>query len=261
MTEIDSHRAPQANVRDVEDMAQTTLAQEPHAVDAGRGLGWLAEGFDLFRRAPLIWVAIVVITMIIFIALGLIPIAGFLATPLLWTVLAGGLMLGCRALERGEELTLGHLFAGFQRHTSPLVVIGALYLVGLLVLMLIGAMLSGGAILAAMTGGPAAVTALSGIALIVLIVLALSIPLAMAVWFAPALASLNDVAPVEAMRLSFRGCLRNVLPFLVFGVVTLLLGVIASIPLALGWLILLPVLIGATYAAYRDIFLERSAGV
>jgi hypothetical protein len=33
------------------------------------------------------------------------------------------------------------------------------------------------------------------------------------------------------------------------------LGFLATIPLALGWLILMPVFIGSTYKAYKDIFI------
>ena len=38
----------------------------------------------------------------------------------------GGLMMGCRALDRGEPLRVSHLFEGFQgAHFVPLMIIGA----------------------------------------------------------------------------------------------------------------------------------------
>jgi uncharacterized membrane protein len=58
------------------------------------------------------------------------------------------------------------------------------------------------------------------------------------------------------MRSSFQGCLRNFMPFLIYGVVSLLLGILAIIPFGLGILILGPVMWGSMYAGYRDIFVR-----
>jgi uncharacterized membrane protein len=77
----------------------------------------------------------------------------------------------------------------------------------------------------------------------------------MAIWFAPILVALNDMSAVAAMKRSFSGCLRNVLPFLVYGIVMFILAIIATIPIGLGWLLLMPTLICATYVSYREIFL------
>jgi uncharacterized membrane protein len=151
-------------------------------------------------------------------------------------------------------LTIAHLFAGFQSHLNPLVVIGALYLAGMFAIVLVASIFTGGAAFTLWKSGADAGVAVSSILFIVLIVLLLMIPLIMAVWFAPALATLHDVAPVDALKLSFRGCMRNMLPFLVYGVVGLLLAFAATIPFGLGWLVLLPVLAGSAYASYRDIF-------
>jgi len=52
------------------------------------------------------------------------------------------------------------------------------------------------------------------------------------------------------------GASKNILPFLVYGLVGLALAVVATLPIMLGWLILVPVLISSTYCAYKDIFLE-----
>jgi uncharacterized membrane protein len=60
----------------------------------------------------------------------------------------------------------------------------------------------------------------------------------------------------QAMKASFVACLKNIVPFLVYGVLTFLLAILASIPFGLGWLVLGPVLAGSLYAGYRDIFFE-----
>jgi uncharacterized membrane protein len=88
----------------------------------------------------------------------------------------------------------------------------------------------------------------------VLIALALSLVVGMAVWFAPALVVLRDVAPGEAMKASFAACMRNTIPFLVFGALYLVAAIVASIPFGLGWVVLIPVLMLTMYASYKDVF-------
>jgi uncharacterized membrane protein len=67
------------------------------------------------------------------------------------------------------------------------------------------------------------------------------------------------MAPVAAMKASFRGCMRNIVPFLVYGILMLLLSFVAMIPLGLGLMVWVPVAIASTYAAYRMIYTETSA--
>jgi len=59
------------------------------------------------------------------------------------------------------------------------------------------------------------------------------------------------------MKQSFQASLRNVIPFLVYGIIVLCLAVVASIPLFLGWLVLIPTMIGSVYYSYRDIFVNE----
>ena len=56
------------------------------------------------------------------------------------------------------------------------------------------------------------------------------------------------------MKESFSGCLKNIVPFLLYGVVLFVAAIVAAIPLGLGWLVLGPVIAGSLYASYRDIY-------
>jgi uncharacterized membrane protein len=76
----------------------------------------------------------------------------------------------------------------------------------------------------------------------------------MALWFAPALVMLQNQSAPRAIAESFKGCLKNIVPFLIYGIVLFVLALIASIPFGLGWLVLGPVVLGSVYAAYRDIY-------
>ena len=77
---------------------------------------------------------------------------------------------------------------------------------------------------------------------------------AMAFLFAGPLVLFQNLPPVDAAKASFTGCLQNIVPFLVYGVISTILAFIATLPFMLGWLVLGPVLVGATYSAYKGIF-------
>lgn len=239
---------------------------DPKKLPAGNGWGWIVKGFGYFKSSPAIWIVNILILLIIFLILAFIPLLGSIATGILTPIFTGGLMLGCAAQDRGEPLTVGHLFEGFQKNTGTLAIVGVLYMAGMFLLMaLVGiiiAAVGGGSDLMNTMADPAAdPTAIpenfvSTILIGVLIGVALSIPLVMAYFFAPALVVFHDLGAIEAMKTSFKGCLRNILPFLVYGVIAVILGIAATIPLGLGWFVLAPVLTAVLYVAYREIFTE-----
>ena len=91
----------------------------------------------------------------------------------------------------------------------------------------------------------------------VLMFILLFAPLVMAGFFAPALVALNDLKAMQAIKLSFYGCLKNLLPLIILGLLGTILLTLAAIPLGLGLLIVLPLLIASMYSAYRDIYYSR----
>lgn len=226
------------------------------AVDAAQAVEWLKQGWELFLKNPGVWIAIAVIVIVIFVVLSFIPLVGQMAANLLGPVLGAGMLVGCRALAQGEELKVEHLFAGFQRNTGNLVLLGVIALVGALAVGVVAvAIVGGGALSGAMVGhGTGAGMAAGGFLLGMLVFLALMVPLAMALWFAPALVVFRDSAPMDAVKTSFNACLRNIVPFLIYGLLLFVLGVLAAVPLGLGFILLLPVAAGSVYASYVDIF-------
>jgi uncharacterized membrane protein len=92
----------------------------------------------------------------------------------------------------------------------------------------------------------------------ILFFLLLLLPLIMAIWFAPALVMLGGANPGAALKASFAGCLRNLIPMLIYGAIGIVLAIIASIPFALGWLVLAPVALASIYASYCDIFEDKA---
>jgi uncharacterized membrane protein len=241
--------------------AEGEYVPDGQKVAASHGTRWISEGWTLFKASPGTWVGLFFVFAVLSIVLAVIPM-GSLVSSLCYAAIVAGIMLGCRSLEQGGPLHIGHLFAGFNKNTGSLLLVGVLYLVGMMLIGLIAGVAV--AVLLPFAMGPkfafddfsSLMTLAPWLLLVVLVVLALMMPLIMALWFAPALVVFHDVQPMAAMRSSFQGCLRNFMPFLTYGVVFLLLGILAAIPFGLGFLILMPVMWGSMYAAYRDIYVR-----
>lgn len=244
----------------------TGSAPEPRHLAAGDGAAWWGESWRIFCAAPAVWIGIFVLFIVVSIALVIVPLIGSLVHTVLLPVMAGGVMLGCDALARGEPLRIGHLFEGFQGgRFAPLCLLGLLWLAILFVVaivMVAAVFLTLGASgLAALMdfGGTAldyAALASAGMAIFVVAMIGLLIALlvAMAYWFAPALVVLNGEQPVEALRKSFAASWRNLGAFLLYGLIYIGLAIVATIPMGLGWLVLGPMLVGSCYAGWRTIF-------
>lgn len=254
------YAVPQADLVTTADEGEMT---GPTTVPAGHGWGWLARGFWHFRQNPFAWIVALVVWFVIAIVVSLIPLIGSLAITLVSPVVLAGILIGVAAQDEGQDFEVGHLFAGFSNNPGQLVLTGLLYMVGFIMIGVVVAVMMGGAF--AMLGGMAttqqpdpemmaAVVGSPTFILPMLVGLALSIPLVMAYWFAPALVALEGVSAVSAMKLSFVGCLKNMLPFLLYGIIGIILFILGALPFGLGLLIIIPVFMASIYVSFRDIY-------
>ena len=229
---------------------------EPGTVTPAHALRWLAAGWVLFIGNPGVWLAQTLIFVLILSALGFVPIIGWAAAPVALPVLVAGLVAGANAQAAGERLRVDHLFDGLRLHAGNLLLVGGFHLLGALIAALIAAAIGGSAVLTGMVVGAFAGMGLAagGVMLGVLVFTVLWGLLMMALWFAPALVMLQDVAPLDAMKLSARACFHNLLTFIVFATMLYVLVWLAMLPAGLGVFILVPVLAGALQAAWRDTF-------
>lgn len=232
----------------------------------GAGWDWIASGWRIFRRAPLMWIIAIILVFVVALVTSLVPLIGSLAFQLLQGVIAGGFMAACHSLARGGDFELEHLLSGFKRNFVNLLLLGVFLVVCGLLIMLVLAMFVGASVVTAFMGGVTPEHALDVITASVipmllggLVALALTVPMLAAYWFAPALVMLNDLSPVAALKESFIGSFRNFVPFLVYGIVMTVFAILAAIPFGLGFLVWVPLAIASTYTAYRSIFTDTSA--
>lgn len=243
------------------------LLPAPRSCRAGAGTSWLTRAFTMFKDNFLLWLGISVAFVLIMILSNLLPIIGSLVGFVTF-IFIGGLMQGCAAQARGGELRFDHLFAGFKRHFVPLLILSVLYFVGFLIAFIPLFAVLGSMVFSMISGDATALSygmsnaSVLGMMLAYLLSLALLVPVFMAVWFAPSLIVLHDVDVVTAMKMSFKGCMKNMLPMLVFGLVALfLIPIVVIFTLGLGLFIVIPIMMITYYTSYRDVWTDQPISV
>jgi len=226
-----------------------------------RGYAWITGAFPYFTHNPLGWIAAMVVFFLISMVVGIIPLGGIVLN-IFYPVIVGGFMLGCVAYKEGGSFEFQHMFAGFKEpYFKRLAILGVFYtiasfavviLVGILAFVILGGFEFFQEIEHAQIEDVSAYAV--DILLLSLIAISLFMPCVMAIWFAPSIIISSEETALSAMKLSFNACLKNILPFTLYGIVVLILAIVASIPLLLGFLVLLPVLSASVYVSYLDCF-------
>jgi hypothetical protein len=249
-------------------MMQARIVQTP------QGARWLADGWRLFRAAPLGWLALVFAYWLIMTLVSIVPLLGVAAASLLVPAFSVGFMAAARAASRRGPLELALLFDGFRHHLRSQIILGVVYLACLGLVLAATALADGGALAGWMLAGrrPEDEVLQSDEFLAALAcAAALYAPVLMMFWFAPPLAAWHGVGAGKALFFSFFACLMNWRAFLAYGAVTVLIAL--ALPLAVLsalmlvsfkapvmslvfplLIVLLPTLFASFYASYRDVF-------
>ena len=243
-------------------------------VAATHGPAWLLEGWNLFRVAPLAWLALLLAYWLLMTLISLAPFVGVAVASVLVPAFSVGFMAAARAASRraGVELTL--LFDGFRHAQRAQLILGAVYLACLTLVLGGGALADDGALARWMlTGRRPANEVLQSEEFLAALVscAALYTPVMMMFWFAPPLAAWHSASPAKALFYSFFACLSNWRAFLAYGaaaaLVTLVVPFVLVVTLrtlvggaSFAWLafpllgVMLPTLFASFYASYRDVF-------
>ena len=242
------------------------LLAEPRSGSAGWGISWITNAFALFKEQFLLWIGMVVVYLIIMAVTSAIPVINLIFS-IISFVFIGGIIKGCAAQVSGKELRFNHLFSAFGTHSGPLIILFLLYVVALII-----AIVPAGIIFVALAhvlsssdsiNSVLSVDQISNgtiIALLLasLVAILIFIPLSMAVWFAPALIVLHDIRPIESMKMSLKGCLKNIGPLFVFFLVGPIIALLVfTLTLGIGMLVLVPIGMITYYTSYRDVWTDQ----
>lgn len=229
---------------------------EARVVDVSHGLEWLACGWRLFVKSPGLWIVLGLLFVIVWLLLISIPRLGVLVLTLLMPMLGAGFLYAAREVDAGRALRITYLFQGLRERDRPaaLLSLGGVALAGALLGTLAMLVLAGRPMMAAGGWPPSAHGLGPGMGFAILVAFVVELLVVMALLYAVPLVMLRGVAAGQAIRSSFRACLRNFLPLVVFGAVLFVLAILASLPLMLGWLVLLPAAAGMFYCSYKDLY-------
>lgn len=251
------YQAPAASVTDYQQAAfAEDLLAEPNREAAGEAVTWLREAWEGFKAQPLPWVLFFVAFMVLFLVLLALPIVGGLLQMVLLVFVFAMVAVMAEQQRTQSRIDAAAALSELGRQGGPLFIAGLIAVGATLAIgMLVG--VAAAVLIGAAGLGAGSEFAIGAGALVFLLVLALMVPLYMAIWFAPTLIALHGVAPVEAFKRSFAACLHNIVPFLLYGVLVFVLAILATLPAGLGWFLLGPVLLLAQYTSYRAIFFAR----
>lgn len=204
---------------------------QPGKVSIGEAVSWVGGGWKIFRASPGAWMLIGLVDLLISSAIQFVPFIGMFLTFLAAPLFTAGVMYAAREVEAGREIRLDYLFQGFREpgRLGPLIGLGGIYIGSLLAIVVLCA-------LALVMSGATASLALDAIRprglpsqqalyilLVVLVAIALFIPVLMALYYATPLVMFDRMPVWSALGSSFKACLRNFLPLLVFGLVLFIL--------------------------------------
>jgi len=227
----------------------------PRQVPALNAWGWTVQGFYLFKENPVMWIILFLIYLAILVPVSLLPVVGSIFSALLAPVFAAGLMWGCHAVMQKQDLEINHLFLGFKKNTAQLISVGGIYLFSLLTIAVFVVLsLDTQTIDLLVNGKEFSQEQARKVVLPVLIAMLFLMPVLMAYLFAPVLVGLHNLTAVQAMKLSFKASMQNILPFLLYGLIFMGLLIAALIPYGAGLVIVMPIMMTSLYVSYTDIF-------
>ncbi len=228
-------------------------------VPAAQGGTWLKDAFALFRAQPAGWIVLTAAWLLLMLGSLLLPFTGGVIA-VLQPAFFAGFALACRAQEQGGRVTVRHLFAALRLNPRPLVSIGAaIVIIDFLLLLALQFLLDAPAppAMPAEAGPVERMQALiKGRELLLTLFFALDSLLRTLLWFAAPLLAFNRMSAWHAVRWSAYASLGNLPALAVFGLLMVLMFLLAAIPAGLGLIIALPLLAIANYTSYRRVFRE-----
>ena len=270
----------QANERQDHHAHDAPRGIKEHIVPASHGWAWVKEAVDLYMDQRWFWTGMVLLFGLLLVAVSLIPVLGSLAATLAGPVLAGGMVLAARSQQLGEPLQVSLLFRGWSEYRKELLLLGVFNLLYALLLGLLTVVFMF-FVFQDLWSAPTATALMqhgAGAAGLVLLVTLLSMLVGMAMWFAPCLVVFGERPAWPSLKISCLAVARNWRPFLVYGLVLLLAGLVFCVLISIvigvlgtvlslgGAHFLVPLLMLAlasptiavftltSYTGYRDIF-------
>ena len=192
-------------------------------VPARTGITWVRLGFKTFLQQPLAMSGLFFMFMAVLSVATLLPFIGSALALALLPAATLGLMAATQEATKGKfpmpSILISAFRAGKQRMRA-MMVLGALYAVGFLVLMGISALIDGGQFAKLyLVGGKITqeMVTQDNFQLAMWVTMLLYIPLSLLFWHAPALVHWHGIPPVKSLFFSLMACYKNWAALAVYG--------------------------------------------
>jgi hypothetical protein len=186
-----------------------------HPVPARTGLLWVKLGMRTFFKQPMALAGLFFMFMLLVSLLSIVPVLGQLIALALLPAATLGLMVATRQADAGQfpmPTVLASAFRAGKERMQAMLVLGALYAVGSLVIMGLSALFTGGpSPLAPVEGAEGAADLLRQPGMVegLLVSMLLYVPLGLLFWHAPALVHWHGVSPIKSLFFSALACWTN----------------------------------------------------
>jgi hypothetical protein len=222
-------------------------------VSATRGVDWFKQGWTLFSKDMVNWVLMALVAGVGIFLLNFLPIIGQIVMCLLIPAVLGGFLYAAQQASNGAPVKLEYLWVVLQdaKKRNPFLVLGGI---------LFAAVVTVGIISVAFVGDSLLMGAKSGLPGFgfggMLFMLVVGFVFFVLFYYTPALMLFHDLSLFDALKACASMASTQVVPLLVFFLIYVVLGFIASIPFGLGMLVLFPVVIAAIYVSCMELCAE-----
>jgi hypothetical protein len=225
----------------------------PRIVPWRHALAWYEDAMRLFKRAPVIWVALAVVTIVTEMVLKAVPRVGSLLSQAVTPLVACGLVYAAAATDRGVAPSLMLAVRAFRAPFGAIAAIIASALLTFAAETFAAWWIADANLLDAGNSSMSlSSTAIAG-------TFAIGILASLPVMFVAFHVLFERVPPGPAFVASWNAFALNTLPLLVYSAASLVLMGIGLATFGLGLVLALPLWAGSSYAAWKDIFGIRDA--
>jgi hypothetical protein len=208
-------------------------------VPARTGLTWVKLGITTFIKQPLAMSGLFFMFMALLSVATMVPFIGAALALALLPAATLGLMAATQEAAKGNFPMPSILISAFragQQQLRAMLVLGALYALGFLLLMGVSALFDGGQFARLYLVGGKITEELvlqSDFQVAMWVAMGLYLPLSVLFWHAPALVHWHGVSPVKSLFFSFMACYKNFGAMTVFGLAWTGVFVLAAVVVAL----------------------------
>ena len=195
-----------------------------NVVPARTGIAWVKLGIKTFFKQPLAMGGLFFMFMALISLVSQLPFVGAALALVVLPAATIGLMAATQVASEGKFPMPAVLFTAFRagtKKTQAILMLGALYAVGFLLVLGVSALFDGGQFANFyLGGGGSAMTKeiinTSEFQMATWAAMALYLPLSLMFWHAPALVHWHDVSPIKALFFSFIACVKNFAAMVVY---------------------------------------------